>query len=243
METVVATVTKQSKNQRLGIHMTTSGSSQHGPTILSIAMDGRFRTSNLTVGMQVLSINNIEMKGVSSSDAARILKDSEGQVVVCAINVNNAGVPPQITFQRLTITVNEWETPYKVNERGTPYEVYHDVKMERVGSNAMPTILKEAGVPQETFRHIYTFIESKLMPAAGALLKLWWSSARDEKITLKQIVGGVVGFGKESNHELKTFKMSLQNATLQRNVFVIATLVKDHTNAMLSILSLWQHLR
>mmetsp|Transcript_16156 Transcript_16156/g.34921 ORF Transcript_16156/g.34921 Transcript_16156/m.34921 type:complete len:239 (-) Transcript_16156:107-823(-) len=88
MAPIAAAVIKQSRDQRLGIGLRNNvADDPNGPiNISSIASDGLFSDSGLIVGMQILSINNISMCGMTSGQAIQILKDTEGQVMVVADN-------------------------------------------------------------------------------------------------------------------------------------------------------------
>jgi len=52
--------------------------------------------------------------------------------------------------------------------------------------------------------------------------------------TGKQMNKGAWGWGLESDHERKVFMMASQKASLERNVDLVATRVKDRANAMLA---------
>lgn len=88
MAPIAAVVTKQSRDQRLGIGLRNNDNlNPNGPiNVSSIASDGLFADSGLIIGMQMLSINNISMYGKTSGEAIQILKDAEGQVVLVADN-------------------------------------------------------------------------------------------------------------------------------------------------------------
>lgn len=91
MAPVAAAITIESRGQRLGIGM--KNNSPGGPVFVSsIAHDGLFASCGLQVGMQVLSINNIPVDGMTPRQAIQILKDIEGQVVVVADNPIQAAV-------------------------------------------------------------------------------------------------------------------------------------------------------
>ena len=208
----VASVTKAFKDQRLGIGLVNG---EYGPKISSIVADGLFHLSNLRVGMRLLSINNIQVNDISHEEAVQILKAAEGQVIIVADEV----VPPKITFnfyKSATSTRGEMEIKAKMG-------------------NGMPTLLSEAGVPCNTFNRIYTLIEGELLPAAMASSKQdYIYNTEMGQYTSKQMGKGYVGWGLESSHERKVFMMVSQKASLERNVDLVATQVKDRANAMLA---------
>ncbi|KAL7533377.1 hypothetical protein ACHAXR_005192 [Thalassiosira sp. AJA248-18] len=102
MAPIAAAINKQSRDQRLGIGMINS--IPGAPvTISSIANDGLFAACALTVGMQVLSINNIPIHAdMTSGEAIQILKDAEGQIVVVADNPIQAAVIASVPVQPTT---------------------------------------------------------------------------------------------------------------------------------------------
>lgn len=88
MAPIAVSVQKQSKDDRLGIGLKGSP-----VTISSIAEGSLFASSGLLkVGMQLLSINNITLDGMTHSFAIQLLKDAEGQVIVVADNPVQAAV-------------------------------------------------------------------------------------------------------------------------------------------------------
>ena len=82
MAPIAVIIHKQSKDDKLGVGLKGS------PILISNIVDGSLFASSglLTVGMQLLSINNIPLDGMASSYAIQLLKDAEGQVVVVAEN-------------------------------------------------------------------------------------------------------------------------------------------------------------
>jgi len=94
MAPIAAAITKQSRDQRLGIGLTNEDISNPNSAIIisNIASDGLFANSSLVIGMELLSINNISMYGKTSSMAIQGLKDAEGQLVVIADNPTHTAV-------------------------------------------------------------------------------------------------------------------------------------------------------
>jgi len=82
----VGIVFKESKDQKVGITL-----KQDNPadpvTISGLWEDGLFSNTDLKVGMQVMSINNVPVEGLTKSQAVQMIKDTEGKVVV-------VGAPP-----------------------------------------------------------------------------------------------------------------------------------------------------
>jgi len=72
---------KESKDQRAGITL-----KQDNPadpvTISGLREDGLFAKTDLKVGMQVMSINNVPAEGMTKSQAIQMIKSAEGKVVV-----------------------------------------------------------------------------------------------------------------------------------------------------------------
>ena len=220
MSHYTATITKQSKNQSIGIGLKETDT---GLTISSINSEGLLSQTCLKPGMKLLTINNIEVSGLSTKEAVQIMKDAEGKLALSAVDF----VPANITFQ---VNVSRGRADNgQINERVL-------ATMKRDINNATPTLFMEAGVPSNTFSNIYTLIESELLPHAMALRSHETTYDREmQSYTGKQMVkGGLVGFGTESNHEKKVFQMVAQGAQLQRNVDLKAMQVKDKANAMLA---------
>lgn len=220
MSHYTATITKQSKNQSIGIGLKET---DYGLTISSINSEGPLSQTCLKTGMKLLTINSIDVRGLSSKEAVKILKDVEGKLALSAVDI----VPANITFQ---VNVSrDREDNGQITERLI-------AAMKRDINNATPTIFMEAGVPSNTFSKIHTLIESELLPPAVALRS--HDTTYDKEMisyTSKQMVkGGLIGFGTESNHEKKVLQMVTQGAQLQRNVDLKAAQVKDKSNAMLA---------
>jgi hypothetical protein len=220
MSHYTATITKQSKNQSIGIGLKETDA---GLTISSINSEGPLSQTCLKPGMKLLAINNIEVSGLSSREAVQIMKDAEGKLALSAVDF----VPANITFQVAVSRVRNDNG--QINERVL-------ATMKRDINNATPTIFMEAGVPSNTFSKIYTLIESELLPPAMALRSHETTYDKEmQSYTGKQMVkGGIIGFGTESNHEKKVLQMVKQGAQLQRNVDLKAGQVKDQINAMLA---------
>ena len=215
-----AAITKQSKNQSIGIGLEDT---DYGIAISSINPEGPLSQTSLKPGLKLLIINNIEVSGLSPKEVGKILNNVGDKLVLSAVDI-----VPDITFQVNTSRKSKRDNR-QTNERVV-------ATMKRDTNDATPTIFNEAGVPSNTFSRIYKLIESELLPAAMALRSHETTYNREiQSYTSKQMIkGGLVGFGTESNHEKKVFQMVAQGAQLQRNVDLKAMQVKDKTNAMLA---------
>jgi len=91
MAPIAASAFKESIDSRLGIGLINSVPGAP-VTVSKIAPDGLFPSSGLVVGMQVLSINNLPLDGMTSGQAIQILKDAVGQIVLVADNPVQAAV-------------------------------------------------------------------------------------------------------------------------------------------------------
>eukprot|EP00980_Cylindrotheca_fusiformis_P001476 scaffold345_cov134-Cylindrotheca_fusiformis.AAC.87 len=83
---VVATVFKESKDQKCGIHFRQK-SPDDPITISSLAEDGLFANTDLRIGMQVVSINGTDVDGFTRRKAMKLLKHTEGELTVVAQSV------------------------------------------------------------------------------------------------------------------------------------------------------------
>ena len=221
MSHYTATITKLSKDQSIGIGL--QKDENYGLVISDINLDGPLGESGLKKGMKLLTINSIEVSGLPSKEAVKILKEikaTEGKLVLTAED------PADVTF---LLTEN-----VRTGDKGKVYKTTSKA-MKRDINNAMPTLLKEAGVPTNTFRRVYNLIESELLPVAFAAYQ-HRSTYNTEmaSYTRKQAMKGGWGFGAESNHEKKVYHMVTQGASLERSVDLKATQVKDRANAMLA---------
>ena len=82
MAPIVVTVTKESKNNKLGIGLIET---THGITITSIQNDGLFadkKNSELKRGMIILSVNDKKCKDMRCSQVLNLLKTADGQVTL-----------------------------------------------------------------------------------------------------------------------------------------------------------------
>ena len=82
MTSIVATVTKESKEQKCGIGLTNKNPGKGPAMVTNIAEDGLFAGSPLVVGMEVKTINDKHV--ANSSEAIAVLKEAEGQITVVA---------------------------------------------------------------------------------------------------------------------------------------------------------------
>ena len=129
-----ATITR-SKNQSIGIGL--KNDPTNGLIISNIAAEGALGESCLKKGMNLRTINNIDVSGLSSKEAVQILKQTEGKLIISAEKV----VLSQITF----------------GLRRLDKDMIHG-KMKDDINNATPTIFNEAGVPSNTFSRIYKLV-------------------------------------------------------------------------------------
>ena len=191
MSHYTATITKQSKNQSIGTGLKETDA---GLTISSINSEGPLSQTCLKPGMKLITINNIEVSGLSTKEAVKILKDTEGKLALSAVDI----VPANITFE-VNVNLGRGDNG-QINERVL-------ATMKRDVNNATPTIFMEAGVPSNTFSKIYTLIESELLShaMAMALRSHEHETTYDREMqyyTSKQMLyGGIIEFGIESNHE------------------------------------------
>ncbi len=196
------------KNQSLGIGL--KNDPTYGLIISSIDAEGALGESCLRKGMKLRKINNVDVSGLSSKEAVKILKQTEGKLIILAEKV----VPSQITFGlshihgRMTDDIN----------------------------NAMPTSFSEAGVPSDTFTRIYKLVERDLLPAAAALRGHEEDLDREfgSYVGKQMVRGGMVGFGTESAHEKRMYEAILKSSHLERNVDLKAMQVTMQANAMLA---------
>jgi hypothetical protein len=206
-------MTKQSAAQPIGIGLK---GLKNGIFISSIHTDSPLSGSSLKIGMKLLSINGISMTNLTSKDAIKILKETEGKLVLTADNF----VTPHITFKM------------GLNAEGKRF----GTMVERDINKATPTMFKEAGVPSETFRRVYKLVESELLPIAYENYK--HTAAYNVQIQgyvgSQMVKGGMIGFGQESKGEKKVFQMVKQATVMQSSVDMKAAQVKDRANAMLA---------
>ena len=213
MSVYTATMTKHSAAQSIGIGLKSNPT--HGIFISSIHADSPLAGSSLKIGMKLLSINDISMTDLTSKDAIKILKETEGKLVLTADN----SVPPQITFKMGVLN-------FEGKRFGT--------MVERDINKATPSMFKEAGVPSKTFQRIYRLVESELLPIAYTN----YMHTTAYNVQIQGYVGSQMAkggrFGQESKEEKKVFQMVKQATVLQSSVDMKAAQVKDIANAMLA---------
>ena len=78
---VVATANKATKDMTVGIGIKASNGT---PAISSIHPGSLFATSDLRVGMDLQSINNQPMSGKTAQEAANLIKDAVGEIIIVA---------------------------------------------------------------------------------------------------------------------------------------------------------------
>lgn len=211
MSVYTATVTKNNAAQPIGIGL------KNGIFISSIHAESPLAGSSLKIGMKLLSINGISMTNLTATDAIKMIKETEGKLVLTADNF----VPAQITFKMGLL-----------NAEGKRFGTMVELDINK----ATPTMFKEAGVPSETFSKIYKLVESELLPTAYENYKhtAAYNLQIQGYIESQMVKGGLVGFGQESKGEKKVFQMVKQATLLQSSVDMKAAQVKDRANAMLA---------
>ena len=214
MSVYTATVTKHTQAQPIGIGLK---GLKNGIYISSIHTDSPLTGSSLKSGMKLLSINGISMTNLTATDAIKMIKETEGKLVLTADNF----VPAQITFKMGLLNAEG-------KRNGT--------MVERDINKATPTMFKEAGVPSETFKRVYKLVESELLPIAYENYKhtTAYNVQIENYVGSQMVKGGLIGFGQESKEEKKVFQMVKQATVLQSSVDMKAAQVKDRANAMLA---------
>ncbi|CAJ1965369.1 unnamed protein product [Cylindrotheca closterium] len=84
----VAVVFKESKDQKCGITFKQDVPTEP-VTVSKIGEDGLFANSDLKVGMEVISVNNIAVDDMDKHQAIALLKDAEGKIVVVGAPATN----------------------------------------------------------------------------------------------------------------------------------------------------------
>ena len=206
-----------SKNQPIGIGLTTDP--VKGIVITSIDSTGPLGESCLKKGMVLRTINNIDLSGLTSKEAVKMMKDAEPKLILSAENV----VPANITF-----IVDK-------HYRSQNGAIMHGMMKDDI-NNATPTIFNQANVPSNTFSRIYKLIESELLPHAAALRihEVNFEHEFGSYVMTQMVTGGMIGFGTESKHEKKFYEMCLKSSHLERNVDLKAMEVVAQVNAMLA---------
>ncbi|KAL3785816.1 hypothetical protein ACHAWO_007993 [Cyclotella atomus] len=121
MVLVTGIVYKQVKEQTCGISF--HRDTLYDPIVISrIRPDGLFASSSLAVGMQVLTVNNVPVDDMTSSEALQLIKDTVGQVSIVAENrtiavaeavcVNAAPLVPESRQKRGFIILKQVEKSY-----------------------------------------------------------------------------------------------------------------------------------
>lgn len=84
----VAIVFKETRDQKCGISFKQDVRA-HPVTVSNIGQDGLFANTDLKVGMQVMSVNNVVVEDLDKNQAISLLKVAEGKLVVVG------GAPPK----------------------------------------------------------------------------------------------------------------------------------------------------
>jgi len=215
---LIAVATKRTKDARLGVSLVTRSQGPH--TVSSVVVGGLLANAGLVPKTKLTSINNTSLEGLSSDQAINILKDAVGEVTL----IGTKPVPSlAFKIQKAKPNDNTWGNTC-TEASGTMN-----------ASTACESLFGTANVPHVTFQKVYKMVETELLPVAvhGYETNLAFHVEMDG-YTEKQMVKGMVGFGTESSHEKKVLLMTSHLATLDRNIDLVATQVKDKVNAMLS---------
>jgi len=141
MSHIVVTVFKQSREQKCGISIQSAYS--YEPIIISrIAHDGLFASSSLTAGMQILSVQDIPVENLSSTEVIQIIKDAEGPVsikakncvaVAHAVSVTPATLPSSEPMQAIGYIIMKKSSP-NPNSSGKSYSFHGQMTQVMVSS-------------------------------------------------------------------------------------------------------------
>jgi len=159
--------------------------------ITKIANDGLAQTSDLTVGMEVLSINNKDVTGMSSGDAAALLAESKGTLTILAKRPN---VPPG-SYVTAAITKDSPDVSIgiKLAVNGKGHIMVKDIVPQ---SPASFTDL-EAGM---LIKSINNYDTTNMAPKAVAALL----TAPQSVVTILAQTTTVVAMGRASYHSMRS---------------------------------------
>jgi C-terminal processing protease CtpA/Prc len=102
---VTGTVTKESKDSKVGIAFTQS---KRTPLIIKkITEDGLFASSKLKEGMFVLQVNGQDVHGKSAEDSINMLREAEGECTVTAVSGVGASMVKESKESKVGITFGQ----------------------------------------------------------------------------------------------------------------------------------------
>jgi len=182
---IIALVTKKTKASKVGIRLNVEPDDEY-PLVIKLSDNSPFHETGLKIGMKVLSVNSVDLKGMSPEECAGIIKNAVGEVVILA------------SFEDLLENAEDGLIAKKD---------YRDLNLPRW---YVPDNLVTAGVTEEDWGKIYDMVHDKLLPSLKEAEEL------DDKVrhgfdryVTGQMVGGFVGFGQEVRILLRDSKKVL----------------------------------
>jgi hypothetical protein len=219
MPIVTAQVIKPTPESKLGIGF--AGDTGTGSIVVTKISDtGLFASTQLRVGQEILSVNDIPVKGgVTVLSVLAILQSSPKNVVIQA-RYNS--------FWKLTYEEKKIRTP----DGGFSVKTKYAVNSDR---STVPPGLVEMGVTPKKWARIFDAYSSEWLPAIYAANRLDTFFQKEMgNFVGAQMVRGFAGFGTESAHERKVFNMCNQHAVLNNNCNLVASNVLAKANALLN---------
>lgn len=133
---ITATVHKASVDSKVGIGLRAVNRNIY---ISSIAVGGLFSTTDLKVGQRVLSINNKDCQGMSSTEAITLVRSATGILTILATDdeiaptaASNPVAPKQAAKSTMRAVVSESALPQSANSASTTPSTVKDEENDEV---------------------------------------------------------------------------------------------------------------
>jgi len=181
---ILASVTKEAPHSKVGVTLGIEPDGEYEyPFVSKMKKSSPFSETELSVGMRVLSINGIDLKGKFLKECTQIIKSAPSKVEILA-------------------SIEDMEKKGLI--------IHDDFSSINLPRWYIPSYLVTAGVTEGEWSKIYDMIHDKLYPALSntigcdnILSQVYGGYVNS------QMVGGVIGFGVEVRPILREFEKLL----------------------------------
>lgn len=163
---ILASVTKEAPDSKVGVTLGIEADDEY-PFVSKMKKSSPFSDTDLTIGMRVLSINGVDLKGKPLKECTGIIKDAPAKVDILASveEVEKEGLFIHDEFSRMNLP--RWY---------------------------IPSYLVTAGVTEEEWGKIYDMVHVKLFPVLRNTLGSEYTLGHVfQGYVGSQIVGSVIG--------------------------------------------------
>ena len=210
---ISANVTKPMPNSKLGIVYSVTS---RGVIVESIKSDGVLASTDLRPGYEIESVNGTAVLDLNREEVSTIFRSITSDLNIIA------KVP---LTSRAIFSISTQRMGYDAPPRTTCEMLCH--------RSVVPSVLKVAGVPEQTWNIIFDAISNEMIPTTRRAVELDVTYQKEmETYITKQVYGN--GEVRESRREKRAYQMLHQSSVCNNTATIAATNVLAEANFLLN---------